>query len=292
MIYRDLETAFANHVTAARTGTALAGVPIRHAVPEDALGFPCVVVASNSAELVEGGVRAASRVTLEFAVISAPNEGTGWQANHKARVAALSRLLDDTNTAAALASINVAQSDFTLYGWNLTELSAETAASHQIDTIRLSAVAGDRVATTPTGTSGTPQNYSLRHELEEVVASYLAAELPEAVTDDYAVYPFYSETTAPARRIVVACQSAARSFPQLARWQAAVSVHVITPGEYATGHDTIVKAVEEEWRNIVAHDFTTANVTVAGLLETGHTTERESSHLSDVLAADLFCQQN
>ena len=292
MIHRELESAFAAYVTANRTGTALSGIPVRHAVPADALAFPCVIVASASAELLEGGVREATRATMDFSVISAANAGAGWQASHKDRVAALSRLLDDTNTNTALAAINTAQTDFTLYGWHLTNLNSESAANYQTDTIRISLVAGERIATSPTGPTSTPQNYSLRHEIEQIVSAHLGTELPGAVTDDYTAYPYYSETTAPPRRIVAACLSAERPFPQLARWSAQVTIHVITPGEYATGHDAVVTSVQETIRDIVAQDFTTANVTVAGMLETGHTVDRSDNRITDVLALTLYCQQN
>jgi hypothetical protein len=116
--------------------------------------------------------------------------------------------------------------------------------------------------------------------------------LPGAVTDDYTAYPYYSETTAPPRRIVAACLSAERPFPQLARWSAQVTIHVITPGEYATGHDEVVTLVQESLRDIVAQDFTSANVTVAGMLETGHTVDRSDNRITDVLAVTLYCQQN
>jgi hypothetical protein len=292
MIHRELESAFAAYVTANRTGTALAGIPVRHAIPADALAFPCIIVASASAELLEGGVREATRATMDFSVISAANSGTGWQTAHKNRVAALSRLLDDTNTNAALASINAAQSDFTLYGWHLTELASDTSANYQTDTIRISLVAGERINTTPTGPTATPQNYSLRHEIEQIVSAHLGTELPSTVTDDYTVYPYYSETTAPPRRIVAACLSAERPYPQLARWSAQVTIHVITPGQYATSHDETVTSVEETIRDIVAQDFTSANVTVAGMLETGHTVDRSDNHITDILALTLYCQQN
>jgi len=292
MIHRELESAFAAYVTANRAATALAGIPVRHAVPADALALPCVIVASASAELLEGGVREATRATMDFSVISAANSGAGWQTAHKNRVAALSRLLDDTNTNAALASINAAQSDFTLYGWHLAELASDTSANYQTDTIRISLVAGQRIATTPTGPTATPQNYSLRHEIEQIVSAHLGTELPSAVTDDYTVYPYYSETTAPPRRIVAACLSAERPYPQLARWSAQVTIHVITPGQYATGHDETVTSVEETLRDIVAQDFTSANVTVAGMLETGHTVDRSDNHITDILALTLYCQQN
>jgi hypothetical protein len=42
----------------------------------------------------------------------------------------------------------------------------------------------------------------------------------------------------------------------------------------------------------VAQDFTTANVTVAGMLETGHTVDRSDNRITDVLALTLYCQQN
>jgi hypothetical protein len=201
--------------------------------------------------------------------------------------------LDDTNTNTALAAINAAQADFTLYGWHLVELSGNTAPNIQTDTIRISAVAGDRIATAPTGpTSATPQTYSLRHEIEQIVSAHLGTELPSAVTDDYTVYPYYSETTAPPRRIVAACLSAGRPFPQLARWQADATIHIISPGEYASAHDEVVEQVEETLREIVAQDFTSANVTVAGLLESAHSVDTANNRITDVLSVTLYCQQN
>ena len=293
MIHRELEAQFAARLTSVRTGTDLAGIPIRHAVPTDTLGLPCVIVAAAASELVEGGVRSASRVSMDFSVVSSANEGAGWQTAHKNRVAALSRILDDTNTNASLAAINAAQTDFTLYGWHLTELAGDTQANTQADTIRISAVAGDRINTTPTGpTSASPQTYSLRHEIEQIVSAHLGTELPGAVTDDYTVYPYYSEDAAPPRRIVAACLSASRPFPQLARWQAEATIHIITPGEYATGHDEVVASVAASLRDIVAQDFTSANVTVAGMLETGHNVDRTTNRITDVLAVTLYCQQN
>jgi hypothetical protein len=293
MIHRELEAQFAARLTAVRTGTDLAGIPIRHAVPTDALGLPCVIVAAAASELVEGGVRSASRVSMDFSVVSSANEGAGWQTAHKNRVAALSRILDDTNTNASLAAINAAQSGFTLYGWHLTELAGDTQANTQADTIRISAVAGDRINTAPTGpTSASPQTYSLRHEIEQIVSAHLGTELPGAVTDDYTVYPYYSETTAPPRRIVAACLSANRPFPQLARWQVEATIHIITPGEYASSHDEVVASVAASLRDIVAQDFTSANLTVAGMLETGHNVDRTTNRITDVLAVTLYCQQN
>jgi hypothetical protein len=292
MIHRELESSFATWLMSGVSGTSLSGVPIRHAVPADPLALPCVIVASAGAELLEGGVREASRVSMDFSVVSAANGGPGWQTAHKNRVAALSRRLDDSNTNAALASINGAQTDFTLYGWHLVELAAETEPNIQTDTIRISLVAGDRIGTAPTGPTATPQNYSLRHEIEQIVSAHLGTELPSVVTDDYSVYPFYSETAVPARRIVAACLAAERPFPQLARWSAQATIHVITPGEYATSHDVVVASAQETLRDIVAQDFTSANVTVAGMLETGHTVDRSDNRIVDVLAVTLYCQQN
>jgi predicted secreted protein len=292
MIHRELESSFATWLISGVSGTSLSGVPIRHAVPADPLALPCVIVASAGAELLEGGVRAASRVSMDLSVVSAANGGPGWQTAHKNRVAALSRRLDDTNTNAALASINGAQTDFTLYGWHLVELAAETEPNIQTDTIRINLIAGDRIATSPTGPTATPQNYSLRHEIEQIVSAHLGTELPSAVTDDYSVYPFYSETVVPERRIVAACLAAERPFPQLARWSAQVTIHVITSGVYATTHDEAVRQAQDTLRDIVAQDFTSANVTVAGMLETGHTIDRSDNRIVDVLAVTLYCQQN
>jgi hypothetical protein len=292
MIYRELESAFAAYLAAARAGTALAAVPVRHAVPADPLGFPCVIVSAASAELLEGGVRSATRATMDFSVITAAHSGVNWQVAHKDRVAALSRLLDDTNTNSALAAIHAGQNSFTLYGWHLTEMASETAANYQTDSLRISLVAGQRIATAPTGPVATPQNYSLRHEIEQIVAAHLASELPASASDHYTVYPYYSETAAPARRIVAACSSATRPFPQLARWTASASIHVVTPGESARQHADVVQLVQASLRGIVASDFTTANVTVAGLLEAGHTSTPGENRLTDVLSFNLFCQQN
>jgi hypothetical protein len=91
---------------------------------------------------------------------------------------------------------------------------------------------------------------------------------------------------------VAACLSAERPFPQLARWSAQVTIHIITPGEYATGHDEVVTAVQETIRDIVAQDFTSANVTVAGLLESAHSVDTANNRITDVLSVTLYCQQN
>jgi len=293
MIHRELESSFAGWLAAGVSGTALAGIPIRHAVPSDPLGLPCVIVASAGAELLEGGVRSASRVSMDFSVMSAANEGTLWQTAHKDRVAALSRRLDDTNTGAALTAINSGQSNFTLYGWHLVELAGDTGQNMQSDIIRISLVAGARIATAPTGTtSATPQDYSLRHEIEQIVAAHLGTEIPEEVSAAYPVYPNYSESVITSRRIVAACLSAARPFPQLARWSAQATIHIITPAESAYTHDEAVAKVQTALRDLVAQDFTSANVTVAGMLETGHTVDRSENRIVDVLAVTLYCQQN
>jgi hypothetical protein len=293
MIHREIEASFASWLAAGVSGTALAGISIRHAVPSDPLGLPCVIVASAGAELLEGGVRSASRVSMDFSVMSAANEGALWQTAHKNRVAALSRRLDDTNTGAALTAINAGQSIFTLYGWHLVELAGDTGQNVQSDIIRISLVAGDRIATATNGTtSATPQNYSLRHEIEQIVAAHLGTEIPEEVSVAYPVYPNYYESAIAPRRIVAACLSASRPFPQLSRWSAQVTIHIITPGESAYTHDEAVAKVQTALRDLVAQDFTSANVTVAGMLETGHTVDRSENRIVDVLSVTLYCQQN
>lgn len=293
MISRDLEGQLASWISSSSTGTDLAGINVRHAVPEDPLSYPCAIVVAASSELLEGGVRSASKVSLDVSVVSAANEGDGWQTAHKDRVAALARLLDDTNTSAALASINAAQSGFTLYGWSCVELSSETAPNHQIDGIRISAVAGDRSVSQPLGTtSASPQDYSLRHELETLVAAHLVEVLDSPVTEAYDVVPSYREDAAPAARIVASCKSANRTFPQHPRWAAQMSVAVVTPAEAATGHDEAVEAVQSAIRGLVAQDFTSSDVTIAGLLESGHTSDKSDKHIWDTLGFVLHCQQN
>lgn len=293
MISRDLEGHLAAWISSASTGTDLEGVVVRHAVPEDPLAYPCVIVVAANSDLLEGGVRSASKVSLDVSVVSAANEGDGWQTAHKDRTAALARLLDDTNTNAAIASINAAQSGFTLHGWSCVEISSETAPNHQIDGMRISAVAGDRAVSQPLGTnSAEPQDYSLRHELEMLVAAHLLEALDSAVTDAYNVVPSYYEDAAPAARIVAACKSAARTFPQLPRWAAQMSVAVVTPGWEATVHDETVEAVQSAIRNLAAQDFTSSDVTIAGLLESGHTSDKSDKHIWDTLGFVLHCRQN
>jgi hypothetical protein len=136
MIHRQLEAQFAARIEAARTGTALAGIPIRYAVPTDPLALPCVIVSAAGSELVEGGVRSASRVSMDFSVLTSANDGADWQTSHKNRVAALSRILDDTNTNTALAAINSAQTDLTLYGWHLVELSRSEEHTSELQSHR------------------------------------------------------------------------------------------------------------------------------------------------------------
>jgi hypothetical protein len=53
-----------------------------------------------------------------------------------------------------------------------------------------------------------------------------------------------------------------------------------------------VASVAGSLRDIVAQDFTSANVTVAGMLETGHNVDRTTNRITDVLAVTLYCQQN
>jgi hypothetical protein len=293
MIHRDLESAFAQWLATGNTGTALEGIPVRHGVPTSQLNFPCVVVAAQSAELVEGGVRSLSRVALDVSAISSPQDGSGWQAAHKERVAALARRLDDRNTSAALAAINAGQSAFTLWGWALSEFSSDTSPNHQIDTIRLTASAGDRVvgASTP-GPTTTPQNFSVRHEIEELLAAHLAAELPSAVTADYDVQPYYAESTAQPYRVVAACLSGNKPFAQLDRWQASASVHVVTPATFDNRHADAVKLVEAALRTLTTQDFTSSNLTVAAVLESEHRVDREANRLSDVLGLNLWTQVN
>lgn len=294
MIHRELESSFRAYIEANRAGTNLAGVTIRTDATESALQWPCVIVQATNAELVEGGVRSASRVTMQFSVVCAASNGTGWQTAHKNRVAALARLLDDTNTQAAITAINAATTDFILYGWHITGVSSETSANHQMDTIAMSLVAGEYSAgVSVTGkTNASPQDYSLRHEIEQVVAAHLGTELPGGVTANYATYPYYSEGAVPARRIVVACQSASKPYPQLERYTAEATIHIITPGTYDNTHAGVVKSVQQTLADIVAQDFTSANLTVAGVLESGHSIDRSANALADILPVTLYCQQN
>ena len=64
MIHRELEAQFAARLTAVRAGTDLAGIPIRHAVPTDPLGLPCVIVAAAAATAEQAGVAAEAPVIV------------------------------------------------------------------------------------------------------------------------------------------------------------------------------------------------------------------------------------
>lgn len=293
MINREIESSFTSWLTAGVSGTSLVGASIRSGVPADALAYPAVIVQANASEVLEGGARQGTRVNVEIAVISAASNGPGWQEAHEGRVAALSALVDDTNTNPALALINAAQTDYTLFGWAVTEVASETSANHQADSFRLAAVAGDRTATQPGGTiNATPQDFSLRHEVEQILTAHLMAELPEAVTAEYSIQPYYNEAAAAGSRIVAACLSASKPFPQLARYQSQATVHVITNGANSTGHVAAVRQVQDTLRLLTTQDFTSANVTVAGVIEGAHTNDSDSNRISDVLALTLWAQVN
>lgn len=293
MIHREIEAAFADWITAGVSGTSLSGVSIRHGVPATDLALPCVIVQANGSEVLDGGARAGSRIDLDLSVISAASTAAGWQTAHKNRVAALAKRVDDTNTNAALASINGAQSDFTIYGWAITELNSETTQNHQADTIRLNVVAGDRVASTPTGPiNANPQNFSLRHEVEQILAAHLAAELPAGITDDYSVQPCYNEDATLPIRIVASCLSATKPFPQLGRYRAEATIEVVTNGADSVGHVAAVRAVQDALRALTAQDFTSANITVAGVIESSHSIQRSQNYLSDSLGLNLWAQIN
>jgi hypothetical protein len=293
MIHRELESSFATRVSALITGTALAGISVRHGVPATDLAYPCLIIAASGAELIEGGVRNASRINMDFSVVSAASQTAGWQTTHKNRVAALARILDDTNTNASIVAINTAQSAFTLYGWAVTEVASDTSPNHQADTIRISVVAGDRIGGAQSGkTNATPQDFSIRHEIEQILSAHLASELPGSVTDDYEVQPYYNEATAAPNRIVAACQSASKPFPQLGRYQAQATVHIITNGVDSTGHVATVRQVQDALRSLVTQDFTSSEITVAGVLEANHSTESDSNKITDVLGLNIYAQVN
>jgi hypothetical protein len=67
---------------------------------------------------------------------------------------------------------------------------------------------------------------------------------------------------------------------------------VVTPGESATTHQGVTKDVSATLRQILAQDFTSANVTVAGMIDTGHSSDRSDNKLADLLNLTLYCQQN
>jgi hypothetical protein len=293
MINREIEASFADWITAGVSGTSLAGVSIRHGVPTEVLQYPAVVVQAGGSEVLEGGARQGSRLNVDISVISSASNEAGWQTAHKNRVGALTRLLDDTNTNTALTSINAAQTDYTVFGWAITELAADTAPNHQADSIRLAVVAGDRVATSPTGpTNAAPQDFSLRHEVEQILSAHLLAELPESVLSDYAIIPYYNESAASASRIVSACLAASKPFPQLGRYQAQATVHVVTNGADSTSHVSAVRQVQDSLRLLTTQDFTSANVTVAGVIEASHSSENDSNRIVDVLGLTLWAQVN
>lgn len=293
MIHRELESSFATRVSALTTGTALAGISIRHGVPATDLSYPCLIITASGAELIEGGVRNASRINVDFAVVSAASQTAGWQTAHKNRVAALARILDDTNTNASIVAINTAQSAFTLYGWAVTEVSSDTSPNHQGDSIRISVVAGDRIGNVQSGkTNATPQDFSIRHEVEQILSAHLASELPGSVTAAYAVQPYYNEATAASSRIVAACQSASKPFPQLDRYTAQATVHVITGGIDSTAHVAAVREVQNAMRSLLAQDFTSSEITVAGLLEANHSSDSDSNSITDVLGLNIYAQVN
>lgn len=293
MIYRAIESAYAGRLSALTPGTALENVPVRHGIPTTELGFPCVIVAAQNAELVAGGVRSLSKVSLDFSVITAASATAGWQQAHETRVAALTSLLDDRNTNATIAAINASQSLFTLYGWLLSDFSSDSSPNHQSDTIKIVASAGDRLegAATP-GTTATPQDFSVRHEIEELLSAHLLSELPSNVSEDYYVQPSYSEDIAESSRIVAACPSGTKPFAPLDRWQAAASIHVISPATYDNRHANAVKLVEAAIRTLVIQDFTSSNLTVAGLLETDHQIDRDQNRIADLLGLNLYVQLN
>lgn len=293
MINREIESSFANWISAGVSGTSLAGASIRHGVPADVLSYPAVIVQTAGSEVLEGGARSGSRVQLDISVVSAASNEAGWQTAHKNRTGALAALVDDTNTNAALVSINAAQSTYTLYGWAISELASDTSPSHQADSIRLNLVAGDRIGTSPTGTTNfSPQDFSLRHEIEQILSAHLASELPSTVTDAYDIQPFYNENAAAGSRIVSACLSASKPFPQLGRYQAEASVHVITNGANSTDHVATVRHVQNCLRLLTSQDFTSANVTVAGVIEAAHTSQSDSNKITDTLGLSLWAQVN
>jgi hypothetical protein len=293
MIHRELESAFATRVNALIAGTALAGISVRHGVPATDLSYPCLVITASGAELIEGGVRNASRINMDFAVVSAASQTAGWQTTHKNRVAALARILDDTNTNASIVAINTAQSAFTLYGWAVTEVASDTSPNHQADSIRISVVAGDRIGNAQSGkTNATPQDFSIRHEVEQILSAHLASELPGSVTAAYAVQPYYNEATAAPSRIVAACQSASKPFPQLDRYTAQATVHVITSGTDSAAHVATVREVQDALRSLLAQDFTSSEITVAGMVEANHSSASNANRIADVMGLNIYAQVN
>jgi hypothetical protein len=91
---------------------------------------------------------------------------------------------------------------------------------------------------------------------------------------------------------VAACASGTKPFAQLDRWQAASSVHVFTPATYDNRHADTVALVEVALRTLVTQDFTSSDLTVAGLLESDHRVDRDQNRISDVLGLNLYVQIN
>lgn len=293
MINREIEASFADWISSGVSGTSLVGVSIRHGVPTDALSYPALIVQANSSEVLEGGARQGSRLNVDVSIISAASNEDGWQEAHEDRVGALTKLVDDTNTNPALAYINTEQADYTVFGWAITEIASDTAPNHQADSIRLALVAGDRVNVAPVGTTNaTPQDFSLRHEIEQILAAHLIAELPEGLAAQYDITPYYKELPAASSRIVAACLSATKPYAGLGRYQSEASVHVITNGADSVEHVAAVRQVQATLRLLTVQDFTSANVTVAGVIESSHSSENDSNRITDVLGLTLWAQVN
>jgi hypothetical protein len=293
MINREIESSFADWIASGVSGTSLAGASIRSGIPSESLAYPAVIVQANSSEVLEGGARQGSRINVDISVVSSASNESGWQTAHKNRVGALAELLDDTNTNPSLASINAAQSDYTLFGWSLSELASETSANHQADSFRLAAVAGDRIGTTPTGpTNATPQDFSLRHEVEQILTAHLVPSCPRPSPTITRCSLITTNPLPPAPaswRPASQPPSPSRSW---GRYQAQATVHVITNGADSTGHVAAVRQVQDTLRLLTTQDFTSANVTVAGVIEGAHTNDTDSNRISDVLAVTLWAQVN
>jgi len=284
---RQLEQAFTSYLLARSSATALADCSIRAGVPPDALSYPAVIVAAGGEALLEGGVRRASRVDLDVSVVTAA-AAAGWQNAHRDRVAALAGLVDDCATQSALNTINSGQADFTVYGWVITEIASETASDHQTDSFRLSVIAGERELGAPAGTNEPAQTFSLRHELEEVVAERITTGAP----DGYAVRAGYSEQPITSSRIVAAVASAAKPYPQMRRYQAQLSVHIITGGHDATAHAGVAQLVADAMRAISPNDLASSRLTISGALKSAHTVDIAGDRMTDVLTFGVWATVN
>jgi hypothetical protein len=106
------------------------------------------------------------------------------------------------------------------------------------------------------------------------------------------VQPYYNEATAASSRIVAACQGASKPFPQLDRYTAQATVHVITGGIDSTAHVAAVREVQDALRSLLAQDFTSSEITVAGLLEANHSSDSDSNRITDVLGLNIYAQVN